>query len=59
MPDLIINDLNIMALYNKHVIVSVVKVWNVIRGPPSNHQGGGGGVFVADKLFIFCINIFY
>ena len=38
--------------YNKHVIVSVVKVSKVIRGPPSNHQGGGGGVFVADKLFI-------
>ena len=38
--------------YNKHVIVSVVKVPKVIMGPPSNHQGGGGGVFVADKLFI-------
>ena len=30
----------------------MVEVSKVIRGPPSNQQGGGGGVFVADKLFI-------
>ena len=39
MPNLINNDLIIMAFY-KHVIVSVVNVSKLIRGPPSNHGGG-------------------
>ena len=44
---------SLWLFYNKHIIVSVGKVSKVIRGPPSNHQGGGGtGVFVANKLFI-------
>ena len=38
--------------YNKHVIVSVVRFQKSLGPTIQSPGGGGGGVFVADKLFI-------